>query len=163
MRANIAGVESIVGIVVTLAIIAVTVWLFRRYMDTRISVRDAQSWPAAEATVTQWHPQQLAMLYPSGRSSHADMWQWSAVLEYLFEAEGEFFSGAFCLAQWVESADQCKLLASPWLKRKIRIRYKPDDPAKSIFLESDGAPPGALPPEMQSTQYRGAPITLSSK
>ena len=155
--------QAIFGIVLTLALVAVMVWLFRRYMRARISVRDAQTWPAAEATVTQWHPQQLAMLSPAGRGSHGDMWQWSAVLEYLFEAEGEFFSGAFCLAQWVESADQCEVLASPWLNRKIRIRYKPDDPGKSIFLESDGAPPGALPPEMQTTQYRGAPITMTLK
>jgi hypothetical protein len=155
-------VPLIFGLLIIAAIAATAVWRFRMSARRHISTSDAMGWPSAEATVTEWHPQQLALL-PATVASERDLWQWSPVIEYVFEAQGEFFAGAFCLAQWVESSEQCLLLASPWLNRKIQIRYKPEDPTRSIFLEVDGAPPGALPPEMQTQQYRGKPVTLSLK
>lgn len=84
-------------------------------------------------------------------------------MEYVFEAQGAFFSGSFCPGQWVQSEEECSLQGTPWLNRKIRIRYNPKDPAKSTFLESDGAPPGTLPPEMQSQHNPEEPISLDLK
>jgi hypothetical protein len=153
--------QAFFGLLTIAAIVAVIVFFIRLQKKRYISIAEAQNWPSAEATVESWHAQQLAFL-PSSSPKNDDLWQWSAILEYVFEAQGEYFAGSFCLAQWVENEEGCETLAARWLKQKIRIRYKPEDPQKSIFLESDGAPPGALPPELQTIQPRNNLIDLSS-
>jgi hypothetical protein len=153
--------QAFFGLLTIVAIVAVIVVFIRLQKQRYISIDKAQNWPSAEATVESWHAQQLAFL-PSCSPKNDDISQWSAILQYVFEAQGEYFSGEFCLAQWVENKEGCELLAARWLKKKVLIRYKPEDPTKSIFLESDGAPPGALPPELQSAQPRNNLIDLSS-
>jgi hypothetical protein len=153
--------QAFFGLLTLAVIFAAIVFLFRLQAKRYISIDEAQNWPSAEATVENWRPQQLAFL-PSCSPKSDDLSQWSAILEYVFEAQGEYFAGEFCLAQWVENEEGCETLAARWLKKKVLIRYKPDDPNKSIFLESDGAPPGALPPNLQSVQPRDRLIDLSS-
>jgi hypothetical protein len=153
-----SAVQTVFGIAFMVALAAMIVGLIRWKTSINSTVEEAQAWPEAEARVTGWRPQRLAP-----REPNFYLGQWSVVVEYVFEAQGAFFSGAFCLGQWVQSEEECSLLAAPWLNRKIRIRYAPKDPAKSIFLESDGAPPGTLPSELQSQHDPQEPITLALK
>jgi hypothetical protein len=98
----------------------------------------------------------------SGYVSAAANNVWKPVLQYSYQAAGEFYSGYFMLAGAFISCEEATAAARPWLEKKIFVRYNPERFHESAFLPADGAPPGSRslgdqPPPSTDT------ITLSLK
>jgi len=57
---------------------------------------------------------------------------------------GERYSGSANLGVWDGDRDSASETGQVWVGEKIRVRYKPSDPAVSVWLTEDGAPAGVV-------------------
>jgi hypothetical protein len=114
------------------------VWLWAR---EKVRKRAAESWPIAEAAVQTFY----VVHHSDSHSgySQAGRLGYIPVLQYSCLVNEERYSGEFNLGVWESTQDSAQATAKGWLGEKIRIRYKPSDPAVSVWLEQDGAPAGA--------------------
>jgi Protein of unknown function (DUF3592) len=60
-----------------------------------------------------------------------------AYLLYSYEVDGQFYSGEHPLKRRVRSTDHAEKIATPWLHQKVVIRFNPQRPDQSVFLERD--------------------------
>ncbi len=60
-----------------------------------------------------------------------------------YTVNGEAYSGSVCLISYggLGTAD-AEESGKSWVGAKIVIRYNPEKPAESAYIEADGAPPG---------------------
>jgi hypothetical protein len=65
-------------------------------------------------------------------------------LQYSFGIGAERYSGSLTLGTAYSDEDSPSEEGRAWIGQKIQIRYKPGNPANSIWLAQDGAPEGAL-------------------
>ena len=130
-------VPILVGLVVVAALAIRSVWAW-----TREKVREsaAESWPAAEARIESFY-----LTHSTGNHAgySTSTFCYLPVLQYSYSVEGQHYSGSFNLGVWDNDEDSAQATGKGWVGEKIRIRYKPSDPAVSIWLEQDGAPSGA--------------------
>jgi Protein of unknown function (DUF3592) len=112
--------------------------------------RAAGSWPIAHATVE--------MQYTINTGSN-NFERWTPVLGYHYEVNGESYSGSVSLTS-CSSRDNAAAEESgkAWVSEKIIIRYNPNKPEKSAYLEADGAPPGS---RSYADQPPSSPTSLS--
>lgn len=68
---------------------------------------------------------------------------WQPVLQYSYQAAGEFYAGYLMLGDVFSSREDANSAAQPWLNKKIIVRYNPKKPQESAFLMADGAPRGS--------------------
>lgn len=113
-------------------------WTRRRSRES-----SAQGWPLTEATIQSSY---VVIRYRDDSRYRRD----SAipVLQYSYVVQGERYSGSANLGVWDGDRDSATDTGQRWLGEKIRVRYKPSDPAVSVWLTEDGAPAGvrsALP------------------
>jgi hypothetical protein len=103
---------------------------------TRLSMRRAaRNWPIVHATVETYYVLNID-------SRHNDYW--APVIGYYYEINGEAYSGSVCLAS-SSSTDNSTAedTGKSWVGQKIIVRYNPEKPEKSAYLELDGAPSGS--------------------
>lgn len=97
----------------------------------------AEGWPTAEASIESSY----AMRGNANLGSRGQM-DFIPVLQYSYTVQGERYSGSANLGVWDSDKDSASDTGKSWVGEKIRIRYKPSDPAVSAWLERDGAPAG---------------------
>jgi uncharacterized protein DUF3592 len=97
----------------------------------------ARSWPVAEASIETFYVAHI------NRGDSRRGWQnVIPVLQYSYVVAGERYSGSANLGVWESDEDSAHAAGKGWVGEKIRVRYKPGDPATSAWLEGDGAPAG---------------------
>jgi hypothetical protein len=95
----------------------------------------ARNWPRANATVETYY----ALSTGSGGDN-----AFAPVLGYYYEVKGEAYSCSVCLMSYGgPSAADAEESGKSWVGAKIVIRYNPEKPEESAYIEADGAPPGA--------------------
>jgi hypothetical protein len=87
--------------------------------------------------------------------------RYAVALEYSYRAGGEFHAGAYFLPETYSEGDVASDAERAWAGRKIVVRYNPDKPAQSVFLQEDGAPGKPHIPRLIS--YRPYVTDLSLK
>jgi|SRR6185312_14921967 len=95
----------------------------------------AGSWPSAEARIETFYVTRVS-------SKSADLY--ALVLQYSYVVEAERYSGSVELGTRYSDRDSAAEAGRAWVGEKIHIRYKPADPATSIWRAQDGAPDDAL-------------------
>jgi|SRR5215831_11866713 len=106
----------------------------------------AESWPAADATVTSSYEldeNQVAFSsngWDSAGEEDDYTPSWAVVLEYSYQAEGESYSGSYFLPYTYCDGETASEAERAWADKKIIVRYNPSRPKQSFFLEQDGAP-----------------------
>jgi hypothetical protein len=65
---------------------------------------------------------------------------WISGLHYSYYAEGTAYSGTYLLPLAHEDSGSASQAGQSWVGKQISVRYNPDRPEQSLFLESDGAP-----------------------
>lgn len=88
----------------------------------------ARNWPMVVGTVEQ------------ASVNHGNQKFFPALL-YSYQVNGEFYSGEHQLSDSQRSPEAALELAAPWLKKRIYLRYHPNDPQKSVYLPQDPFPP----------------------
>lgn len=79
------------------------------------------------------------------RTGYSDAGRFSYLpsLQYAYAVGEVRYSGSFNLGVWDSSEGSASATGQGWIGEKIRVRYKPSNPAVSVWLEQDGAPAGA--------------------
>ena len=62
-------------------------------------------------------------------------------LLYSYQVNGEFYSGQHQFSESRRNSDDALELAAPWVKKRIFVRYQPNDPQQSVYLPKDPFPP----------------------
>jgi hypothetical protein len=113
----------------------------RWYVDLR-----AESWPKTDGMVTGSYEldENQSALSRNGWGLEEDDDEYyprfAVALEYSYHADGELYSGVYFLPDTYTEGDLASEAERAWTGRKIVVRYDPDNPAQSVFLEEDGAP-----------------------
>jgi len=115
-------------------LLMLTRWLWRTAQRTFKS-SSAKSWPGAAGRIES--------TYVTRESSNRAEF-YLLVLQYSYVVESERYSGSLTLGTRYSDRDSAAEAGRAWAGEKIQIRYKPSEPATSIWLAQDGAPEGAL-------------------
>ena len=113
----------LVGLGVFAAFIAWLLWWYYSGGPQRRLDRRSTGWPVVPAIVEN---------YEVEYSRHEGF---ITALYYSYSVNSEFYSGRFNLRSGTE--DRARDAGDQWLRRKILVRHKPGDPAKSVFIEKD--------------------------
>lgn len=111
-------------------------WLYRR----------AESWPAADALVNnsfELDENETAFSVNGwAEDVEAEDYKacWCAAIDYTYRVEGVIFAGTYYLPGTTEQGDAASEAGRAWVGRRIAIRYNPNRPGESCFLQQDGAP-----------------------
>ncbi len=65
---------------------------------------------------------------------------WIVGFFYSYRVEGILYSGTFLLPEAYQNSRTASKGGQSWVGKTVTIRYNPDKPESSIFLEADGAP-----------------------
>ncbi len=115
-------------------LLASSIWISIRAM---IRARAAQSWPSTEARIETSY---VTTVDP-GETTPLN---YHPVLQYSYVVQGERYAGSFQLSEWNPDRDAAAEVGRGWVGDSIRIRYKPQSPAVSVWLRQDGAPAGPI-------------------
>jgi hypothetical protein len=96
---------------------------------TLLEERTSRNWPTKRATIT-WYKLRDAS---DPESSWHD--EWTIRLQYSYEVDAAFYSGFVRLASLKADETTARTFSSTLMNQEILIRYKPDSPAKSLYLE----------------------------
>jgi len=117
------------------------------YVDIRVLIGCAFLVAGAVGAVVGWRKRSAARSWPivigvveQTCADKVDRYRYAPGVLYSYQVQGEFYSGQYQLKETRYTAEQATELATPWLKRKICIRYKPNDPQTSVFLPEDPPP-----------------------
>lgn len=127
------GTELIVVVVIVLFLGAL-LWPILRQKAKAYS---AESWPTTEARIESCY----VTVVRGGRNSPD---KYYPVLQYSYVMQGERYAGSFQLSEWNADRDAAAEVGRGWVGDSIRIRYKPQSPDVSIWLQQDGAPAGPI-------------------
>lgn len=118
--------------------VAKSLW---NWAEARFRAGIAESWPTAEARVEAFY----LMRGADNRASYSTpgQFRYLPILQYAYAVREERYSGSFNLGVWDTGQDSANAVGNGWVGEKIRVRYKPSNPAVSVWLEQDGAPAGA--------------------
>ena len=105
------------------------------WAKARSHARAAESWPTVEARVEGFY-----LIHNAGARGSV---HYLSILQYAYAVREERYSGSFNLGVWSGTEDSASVTGQGWIGEKIQVRYKPSDPAVSIWLEQDGAPAGS--------------------
>jgi hypothetical protein len=126
------GCMEAVGNLIGLALLGLALFglqiLCRQFLDL-LEERASRDWPTMEATIT-WYT--LRDTSDGEASSHDE---WTVKLQYSYEVCTTFYSGSVRLAAWKTDETAARRSSSVLMNQKILIRYKPDWPAKSLYLK----------------------------
>jgi hypothetical protein len=103
-------------------------WCFKEWKKWRI-----KQWAIAKGVVTKTDIVCAPDIDPK-RGSTA----WIAVLCYSYEVNGIEYQGSLATEPWYVDVRSALAGADDLIGKNIQIRYRPDVPAKSTWLESDG-------------------------
>jgi len=128
MDADVQGMVNLVVLVVVLLALFGLRMLCRQFLD-RFEERASREWPTMEATIT-WY--KLRDASNEEISSHDE---WTVRLQYSYKVRSIFYSGSVRLASWHTDEKAARRYSSALMDQKILICYKPDRPAKSLYLK----------------------------
>ena len=117
------SVLLLVGLGVFAAFIGWLVWWYYSGGPQRRLDRKSTGWPLVPATVENYEVE------------YSRQEGFITALYYSYSVNGEFYSGRFNLRSASEGA--ARDTGDKWVRRKILVRHKPGDPAKSVFIEKD--------------------------
>jgi hypothetical protein len=141
---GIAWAARIIYIIPT-AIAYLLVHLARQFRRWYVALR-AESWPKTNALVSGSYEldENQSVLSRNGWGLEEDDNEYyprfAVALEYSYHADGELYSGTYFLPGTYTEGDLASEAERAWVGRKIVVRYNPDKPTQSVFLEEDGAP-----------------------
>ena len=127
------------------AIIVMSVYAWR-WRQRRSLFSRAQSWPAADATVNSSYELDENAGVLSRNAFTADYENvnyvalWSTAIQYSYHVNGDVYAGTYFLPTTSDDGHIAAEAGRAWVGRNIAVRYNPDDPEESVFLEQDGAP-----------------------
>jgi Protein of unknown function (DUF3592) len=151
---------------VPMAVAYMVVHLVRRMRRWYLASR-AESWSKVTALVSGSYEidENQSVLSRNGWGLEEDDYEYyprfAIALEYSYQADGERYAGVYFLPQTYSEGDLAGEAEQAWAGRKIIVRYNPDKPAQSAFLEEDGAPGKPHIPRLVS--YRRYLTDLSLK
>jgi hypothetical protein len=102
-------------------------WLIRWWNGRgRENFRDRRTtgWPVVPATVENYE-----IVYSTRRV-------FTLVVYYSYSVNSKFYSGEFSRYQ-IGTEARARDAGEQWVHKKIMVRHKPNDPAKSVFVEKD--------------------------
>jgi hypothetical protein len=114
----------LVGLGVFAVLIGGLVWWWYSGGPERLNERRTTGWPLVSATVENYEIE------------YSRYQGFTTILYYSYSVNGEFYSGEFrrySHSTQVKAGDT----GERWVHRQILVRHKPDDPAKSMFIEND--------------------------
>lgn len=126
--------DSLWKMLFELALLAAIVWGIRRLSisSSRRIQNVARDWPSADGTVEHASPKMVG----EGRSGY-----WVGELSYSYSVAGDYYAGVAELpATGEESASRA---VHGWKDRKVRVRYLPSDPARSVLIVDELMPPAS--------------------
>lgn len=132
---------AIVPAAIIIAIVYTWRWRYRRNLRDR-----AQSWPAADATViTSYELDENAGVFSrnvfSGGDENATYYPlWATAIRYAYYVDNDAYSGTYFLPGATDDGHIAAAVGRTWVGKTIVVRYNPDKPEESVFLEKDGAP-----------------------
>jgi len=106
----------------------------------------AENWPRVTAFVSGSYEvdENQGLLSRNGWGLEEDDYEYyprfAVALEYTYRAGSEFHAGIYFLPETYSQGDLAGEAERAWADRKIVVRYNPDKPEQSVFLETDGAP-----------------------
>jgi hypothetical protein len=120
--------DSLWKLLFEFAVLAAIVWGLRRanMASGRRLQQLASGWPIADGAVEHARPQMVG----EGRSGY-----WVGELSYSYPVDGEYYAG---VAQLPATSEETAWQAvSGWKDRRVRVRYMPGDPARSVLVVSE--------------------------
>jgi hypothetical protein len=139
---------EIPGVLIALvpaATIALSVYGWRWRQRRSLFFR-AQSWPAADAIVNSSYEldENSGVLSPNTFTADYDDVKyiplWCTAIQYSYRVNGDLYAGTYFLPTTTDDGHIAAEAGRAWVGRNIAVRYNPDDPEESVFLEQDGAP-----------------------
>jgi hypothetical protein len=127
------------------ATIALSVYAWR-WRQRRSLFSRAQSWPAADAIVNSSYEldENSGVLSRNTFTADYDNVEyiplWSTAIQYSYHVNGEVYAGTYFLPTTSDDGHIAAEAGRAWVGRNIAVRYNPDEPEESVFLEQDGAP-----------------------
>ncbi len=120
--------DSLWKLLIEFALLAVIVWGLRRanMASGRRLEQIASNWPIADGAVEHARPQMVG----EGRSGY-----WVGELSYSYSVEGEYYAGVVQLPATSEET-ACQAV-SGWKDRRVRVRYMPGEPSRSVLVVSE--------------------------
>lgn len=65
---------------------------------------------------------------------------WLAGIRFTYEVQGSVYTGSYLLPSAYAGYDFAAKDAGAWMGKRITVRYNPEKPEQSAFLQEDGAP-----------------------
>ncbi|HEY6971376.1 MAG TPA: DUF3592 domain-containing protein [Candidatus Angelobacter sp.] len=157
-------------VVVLMAIVYLVLHLWR-WSRQRSRMARAEAWPVTDAKVESSYEldesstklRTLLGYLKFGHEEDAhqhDPEAWTVGICYYYRVSGGIYAGTYFLPKSYRQSRRASEAGKVWVGKKIRVRYHPDKPEQSMFLESDGAPGRSrIPVSATSSPYvTGLPL-----